>query len=92
MQLVIRRCRMEGFIVIDYMDRAAEAAKDLSAWIASGQIKHGEDIQEGIVIQTGCYKCSTAPFEQHPDRNVAIQLPSIQNPTAHASHSGCDCP
>ena len=48
MQLVIRRCRMEGFIVIDYMDRAAEAAKDLSAWIASGQIKHGEDIQEGI--------------------------------------------
>ncbi len=48
MQLVIRRCRMEGFIVIDYMDRAGEAIADLSAWIASGQIKHGEDIQEGI--------------------------------------------
>lgn len=48
MQLVIRRCRMEGFIVIDYMDRAAEAIKELSAWIDSGKIKHGEDIQEGI--------------------------------------------
>jgi NADPH-dependent curcumin reductase CurA len=48
MQLVIRRCRMEGFIVIDYMDRAAEAVKELSEWIATGQIKHGEDIQEGI--------------------------------------------
>ena len=48
MQLVIRRCRMEGFIVIDYMHRAGEAIKELSAWIASGELKHGEDIQEGI--------------------------------------------
>lgn len=48
MQLVIRRCRMEGFILIDYMDRAAEASKQLAAWIESGELKHGEDIQEGI--------------------------------------------
>jgi len=48
MQLVIKRCRMEGFIVIDYLHRAGEGIKDLSAWIASGELKHAEDIQEGI--------------------------------------------
>lgn len=48
MQLVIRRCRMEGFIVIDYLHRAAEAIQALSGWIRSGQLKHAEDIQEGF--------------------------------------------
>ncbi len=48
MQLVIRRCTMQGFIVIDYMHQAAEAVKELAGWIESGQLKHAEDIQEGI--------------------------------------------
>ncbi len=48
MQLVIRRCTMQGFILIDYFDQAAEASKMLAGWIASGELKHGEDIQEGI--------------------------------------------
>ena len=48
MQLVIRRCRMEGFIVIDYLHRAGEAIRELVGWIESGQMKHIEDIQEGI--------------------------------------------
>ena len=48
MQLVIRRCTMEGFIVIDYLHKAADAVKELSNWIDNGQLKHAEDIQEGI--------------------------------------------
>lgn len=48
MQLVIRRCRMEGFILIDFFHRAPEAIAELSGWIASGELKHAEDIQEGI--------------------------------------------
>lgn len=48
MQLVIRRCRMEGFIVIDYAHKAAEAIQELSGWIQSGQLKHAEDVQEGF--------------------------------------------
>ena len=39
---------MQGFILIDYFDQAAEASKMLAGWIASGELKHGEDIQEGI--------------------------------------------
>lgn len=48
MQLVIRRCSMEGFILIDYLDQAPQAIQALSSWIASGQLKHAEDIQEGL--------------------------------------------
>lgn len=74
MQLVIRRCRMEGFIVIDYVHRAGEAIKDLSAWIASGELKHGEDIQEGI---ENTPKTFLRLFE---GKNVGKQLLKIAEP------------
>jgi NADPH-dependent curcumin reductase CurA len=48
MQLVIRRCTMQGFLLLDYFPRAREAIEDISKWIASGELVHAEDIQEGI--------------------------------------------
>jgi NADPH-dependent curcumin reductase CurA len=48
MQLVIRRCTMQGFLLLDYLARAREAIDDLSKWIASGELVHAEDIQEGF--------------------------------------------
>jgi NADPH-dependent curcumin reductase CurA len=48
MNLVIMRARMEGFIVIDYMDRSQVAVKDLLGWIQSGELVHQEDVQEGF--------------------------------------------
>jgi NADPH-dependent curcumin reductase CurA len=48
MQLVIRRCNMQGFLLLDYLGRAREAIEDLSKWIASGELVHAEDIQEGF--------------------------------------------
>ncbi len=48
MQLVIRRCTMAGFILIDYFDQAPRALEDLRRWIDSGELKHAEDIQEGF--------------------------------------------
>ena len=48
MQLVIRRCTMQGFLLLDYFSRAREAIDDLSRWIASGELVHAEDIQEGF--------------------------------------------
>jgi hypothetical protein len=47
-QLLINRARMEGFVVFDYAKRYAEAQKDIAGWMASGQVKFKEDIQEGI--------------------------------------------
>jgi NADPH-dependent curcumin reductase CurA len=48
MQLVIRRCTMQGFILIDYFDQAPRALDELRGWISEGKLKHAEDIQEGF--------------------------------------------
>ncbi len=48
MNLVIMRARMEGFIVIDYMDRAGEAIAEILGWIQSGQLSFQVDVQEGF--------------------------------------------
>jgi NADPH-dependent curcumin reductase CurA len=48
LSLLVQRGRMEGFIILDYMDRAAEAVSALSQWVREGKIRHQEDIQEGL--------------------------------------------
>jgi NADPH-dependent curcumin reductase CurA len=48
LNLLMQRGRMEGFIVLDYMQRAGEAAKDLGQWMAEGRIKAKVDIMEGF--------------------------------------------
>ncbi|XOV84463.1 MAG: NADP-dependent oxidoreductase [bacterium] len=48
MNLVIMRARMEGFIVIDYMNRSGEAIADLLKWIEAGELKFQVDVQEGF--------------------------------------------
>lgn len=48
MNLVIMRARMEGFIVIDYMDRSAVAIQELLGWINSGELKYQVDLQQGF--------------------------------------------
>lgn len=75
MNLVIMRARMEGFIVIDYMNRSQQAVTDLLGWIKSGELVHQEDVQEG--------------FENIPDtlnrlftgRNVGKQLLKLAEPS-----------
>lgn len=46
--ILIRRARLEGFIVLDYMDRAAEAFADLGSWLADGKIKYRVDVVDGL--------------------------------------------
>jgi NADPH-dependent curcumin reductase CurA len=46
--LIIRRGRMEGFIIIDYIARFPEAQAEMAGWLASGQIKSAEHIVEGL--------------------------------------------
>jgi len=48
MILVARRIRMQGFIVLDYLDRADEAFAELAAWVMDGKIAWREDTQEGF--------------------------------------------
>ena len=46
--LIIRRGRMEGFIILDYLERFPEAQTEMAAWLASGRIKSVEHVVEGL--------------------------------------------
>jgi NADPH-dependent curcumin reductase CurA len=46
--LVFRRARMEGFIVIDWMSEFPAIRKRMAALINSGRLKYREDIQHGF--------------------------------------------
>lgn len=46
--VVVKRLRMEGFIVMDFADQDATALRALQSWVASGQIKVFEDIVDGL--------------------------------------------
>ena len=46
--LVVKRLKMEGFIVSDFADRDAEADRDLRAWSADGSLKVVEDVIDGL--------------------------------------------
>ena len=48
MQLVVRRARMEGFLVFDHTSRYPDAIADLARWAAEGAIRHRVDVVEGI--------------------------------------------
>lgn len=48
MQLVIMRARMEGFIVIDYMNRYPEGIAQMAEWVANGDIVYAEQVAEGL--------------------------------------------
>jgi len=46
--ILVRRARVEGFIVLDYLPRAGEAFADLGRWLAEGKIKYRVDVVEGL--------------------------------------------
>jgi hypothetical protein len=46
--LITRRARMEGFLVLDYASRFAEAQGSLATLVLSGAIKHQEHVLTGL--------------------------------------------
>jgi NADPH-dependent curcumin reductase CurA len=46
--VLIRRARIEGFIVMDYYERYAEAFGPLKQWMAEGRLKYRTDLVEGL--------------------------------------------
>jgi len=53
--LLINRVKLQGFIVSDYMGRAAPAFADLAKWVAEGKIKYRETIANGIENAPGAF-------------------------------------
>jgi NADPH-dependent curcumin reductase CurA len=46
--LISMRGRMEGFIILDFLDRADQAIGDLATWVMNGDIKFAVDVVEGL--------------------------------------------
>jgi len=46
--LIPRRGRMEGFIILDYVSRFPEAQAEILGWLLDGKLKHAEHIVEGL--------------------------------------------
>jgi NADPH-dependent curcumin reductase CurA len=46
--LLVRRARMEGFVIFDHMDRYDEAVGVLADWVRDGRLRYREDILDGI--------------------------------------------
>jgi NADPH-dependent curcumin reductase CurA len=47
-KLLIKRARMEGFLVTDYADRRGEFLTEMTRWLDEGRIKYREDVTEGL--------------------------------------------
>jgi hypothetical protein len=46
--LLVKRARMQGFIIFDYAERFTEALQEITQWVRQGMIRYREDILEGI--------------------------------------------
>ena len=46
--ILMHRLTVQGFIVIDYIPRYGEMAKELGGWLAEGRIKTRQDIRKGL--------------------------------------------
>ena len=46
--LLVKRARMQGFLIFDHVQRFPEALRELESWLREGQIRYREDILDGI--------------------------------------------
>ncbi|AMP00756.1 zinc-binding dehydrogenase family protein [Collimonas arenae] len=47
-RLLVRRIKMQGFIIFDYQPRYMEFFKEMSSWVAAGKFKYREDVVDGL--------------------------------------------
>ena len=53
--VVGKRLRIQGFIVSDFNDKAAEFAAEMTGWIKSGSVRWKETVDEGIEAAPGAF-------------------------------------
>jgi NADPH-dependent curcumin reductase CurA len=46
--LLVKRARIEGFLVLDHFDRYAEIIAELTGWFREGRLGHREDVAQGL--------------------------------------------
>lgn len=48
LQLIVTRSRMEGFLILDYLDRFPGAQLEMAGWVMEGRIHHREHVVQGL--------------------------------------------
>jgi NADPH-dependent curcumin reductase CurA len=48
LSLLVNHASMTGFVMSDYLDRYAEAVREMAGWLASGELVSREDVAEGL--------------------------------------------
>jgi hypothetical protein len=46
--LLVKRARMQGFLIFDYENRTDEAVPHLAQWVREGKLRYREDILDGL--------------------------------------------
>ncbi|EKV29222.1 Putative oxidoreductase YncB [Caenispirillum salinarum AK4] len=46
--VLVKRLKVQGFIIFDYQPRYPEFLKEMTPWVASGDITYREDVAEGL--------------------------------------------
>lgn len=46
--LLVKRVRMQGFVIFDHAEGAPQARSDLAAWLREGRIRYLEDVLDGL--------------------------------------------
>ena len=46
--LLVKRARMQGFVIFDHADHHATARRDLAQWLREGRLAYMEDVLDGI--------------------------------------------
>jgi hypothetical protein len=52
-QLLVKRARMQGFVIFDHPEHGAIARVDLARWLRDGRLQYMEDVLEGIASAPG---------------------------------------
>jgi NADPH-dependent curcumin reductase CurA len=75
--ILVKRARVQGFLVFDYVDRYDEARAQLAAWLGAGRLKHKEDIVDGLASAPSAF------LRLLTGRNLGKQLVRVgPDPTA----------
>lgn len=46
--LLVKRARMQGFVIFDHMDKYEASVATLADWVRSGQLRYQEDVLDGL--------------------------------------------
>jgi NADPH-dependent curcumin reductase CurA len=69
--ILMKRARMEGFLLADHMARAAEARTSIARWLAEGTLKPAETVHRGLASAAAAF---AGLFADSPPGKQIVEL------------------